>query len=174
MVGTRLQMVAVDRGSRKSTWGHGCQGSPGNSEIMPELWVGTSQAYKETWGCWDPTGGLQRGSGFVGLLQLLTLRSQQNPSLLLLSYFSSPQKWHLLCPRLAFSAWPAQPSHVARPPSLHKVATSVRGIRWVLPPGTFSLLPHLKTAPDMSTNASACLGLLVAGTTSLSPTPFSL
>jgi hypothetical protein len=42
----------------------------------------------------------------------------------------------------------------------------------VLLPGTFSLLPHLKIAPDVSTDAPACLGLLVAGTTSLSPTPF--
>lgn len=97
VAGTSLQLVVVDRGSRKSTWGHGCQGSPGNSEIIPELWVGTSQAYKETWGCQDLTGGLQRGSGFVGLLLLLTSRSQQNPTLLLLSCFSSPQKWHLLC-----------------------------------------------------------------------------
>lgn len=121
-------------------------------------------------GLMRPHGWPQRGSGFVDLLQLLTSRSQQNPSLLLLSCFSS-QKWHFLCPQLVFSTWPAQHSQVPRPPWLHKVATLVRGISWVLPPGTFSLLPYLKTAPDISTDAPACLGLLVTWTMSLSPTP---
>lgn len=37
-------------GSRKSTWGCGCQGLPGNSQFMPEVWVDTSQAHKEAWG----------------------------------------------------------------------------------------------------------------------------
>lgn len=37
-------------GSRKSTWGCGCEGSPGNSQFMPEVWVDTSQDHKEAWG----------------------------------------------------------------------------------------------------------------------------
>lgn len=91
------------------------------------------------------------------LLQLLTSGSQQSPSLLLLSCFSSPQKWHFLCPPppLVFSAWPG--SQASSPTSSVHIS---EGIRWMLSPGTFSLLLCLRTAPDISTDAPACLGRL--------------
>lgn len=37
-------------GSRKSAWGRGCEGAPGNSQFVPEVWVDTFQDHKEAWG----------------------------------------------------------------------------------------------------------------------------
>lgn len=166
------KLVVSDRTQEESR-GHGCQGSPGNLQIIAKIVCGYLLSLQGDLELMRLHRWPQRGSGFVDLLQLLTSGSHQNPSLLLLSCFSS-QKWHFLCPQLVFSTWPAQHSEVPRPPWLHKVATLVRGISWVLPPGTFSLLPYLKTAPDISTDAPACLGLLGTWTMSLSPTPFPL
>lgn len=85
------------------------------------------------------------------LLQLLTSGS---PGLLLLSCFSSPQKWHFLCPRppSVFSAWPAEPSQRARSPPLRKVVTSVRGLGGCCPQEhvvCFLVSGQLPTFPQM-------------------------
>lgn len=152
VAGASLQLVVVDRTQEEhaGTW---VSGSPGHSQINAKIVGEHLPSLQGDLGLMRPHGWPQRGSGFVVLLQLLTSGSQQNPSLLLLSCFSSSHKWHFLCPQLVFSTWPAQHSQVARPPLIHRVATSVRGISWVLLPGTFSLLPHLQTAPDISTDA---------------------
>lgn len=60
VAGAGLQLPVVGRKQKAPHMGWGRQGSPGNSHIIPEVWIG--QAHKEAWGCWDLTGGLQRGS----------------------------------------------------------------------------------------------------------------
>lgn len=57
VAGAGLQLPVVGRKQKAPHMGWGRQGSPGNSHIIPEVWIG--QAHKEAWGCWDLTGGLQ-------------------------------------------------------------------------------------------------------------------